>query len=234
MNTLEDLIFSYKNTQESHRLIHETLVRKTNEEPKLKELRDWVETNIWGFGERSFYWMFKLLCDRLPENMTFLEIGVFRGQTLALIKTIKPKAKIVGITPLDSTGDHWESDYEADIKKLHKTFNLCNPNIIKGLSTDETIIGKAIEFARYYYDVVYIDGGHAYDVIKWDLSKYPYMVKIGGYLVVDDCCNNLDIPMGMFAGIETVTQAVSEWEETQTDFKLLFSVVHIKVYQRVA
>ena len=230
MNTLEDLIFSYKNTAESHRLIHETLVRKTNEEPKLKELRDWVESNIFGFGERSFYWMFKLLTDRLPNDMTFLEIGVFRGQTLALIRTLKPKSKIYGITPLDSTGDHWESDYLADIVRLHETFELPKPYLYVGLSTDPNILNSLWE---EYNDIVYIDGGHSYEVVKSDMTHYPKTVKIGGYLVVDDCCNNLDIPMGMFGGIESVTQAVNEWEQTQTNFKLLFSVVHIKVYQRI-
>ena len=140
MKTLEELIFNYKDTPESHQAIHNELVRLTNEQPKLKELRDWVEACIFGFGERSFYWMFKLLTDRLPENMTFLEIGVFRGQTLALIRTLKPKSKIYGITPLDSTGDHWESNYEEDIAKLHGVWGLEQPNIIKGLSTDLEIM----------------------------------------------------------------------------------------------
>lgn len=230
MNTLEDLIFSYKNTAESHRLIHETLVRKTNEEPKLKELRDWVESNIFGFGERSFYWMFKLLTDRLPNDMTFLEIGVFRGQTLALIRTLKPNAGIFGISPMDSTDGHWESDYNKDVMRIHQVFSLINPRIIKGLSTDLEVM-RQVEHESM--DIVYIDGGHSYEVVKSDMKCYPKKVKIGGYLVVDDCCNNLDIPIGMFAGIESVTQAVNEWEQTQTDFKLLFSVVHIKVYQRV-
>jgi hypothetical protein len=163
----------------------------------------------------------------LPDNFKFLEIGVFRGQTLALIQTLKPNAKIYGVTPLDSTDGHWESNYEADIKHLHETFNLKQPNIIKGLSTDASVIIMALNL----YDIVYIDGGHTYDVVKQDVQNYTPMVKQGGYLVIDDCCHKYQIPHGMFPGIETVSKAVDEWN--QEGFKELFSVVHIRVFKKL-
>ena len=53
------------------------------------------------------------------------------------------------------------------------------------------------------------------------------------YLVVDDCCNNIPMPSGYFTGIESVTKAVNEWEAKQTEFELLFNVVHNKLYKKV-
>jgi hypothetical protein len=229
MNTIEELIEGWKDTPERHQSIHNILCEKTNETPHLKALRDWVEVSIFGFGERSFYWMWKLICDTLPDNFKFLEIGVFRGQTLALIQTLNPTAKIYGVTPLDSTDGHWESDYAADIKLIHDTFNLKQPNIIKGLSTDNEIIQQAMVLPPF--DIVYIDGGHTYDVVKQDIQNYSYMVKQGGYLVIDDCCHKYQIPHGMFAGIESVSKAVDEWN--QEGFKELFSVVHIRVFKKL-
>lgn len=232
MNTLKELQEAWRDTPESHQSIHNILIEKTNETPYLKALRDWVEVLIFGFGERSFYWMWKIICDTLPEKLNFLEIGVFRGQTLALIQTLKPKANIYGITPLDSTDGHWESDYAADIRLIHDTFNLKQPNIIKGLSTDESIVAHVLDkYKLQSMDVVYIDGGHAYETVKSDLEYYPPFVKQGGYLVIDDCCNKYKIPSGMFPGIESVSKAVDEWFPNEY-FEELFSVVHIRVFKR--
>lgn len=228
MNTLDELIESWKDTPESHKTIHLKFCELTNNTPHLKALRDWIEVSIFGFGERSFYWMWKLIADTQKPNFTFLEIGVFRGQTLALIQTLQPKAKIYGITPLDSTDGHWESNYKHDIEYLHDTFNLKHPNIIKGLSTEPDIITEA---NKRKYDIVYIDGGHTYDVVKQDITNYSAMVKQGGYLVIDDCCHKYQIPHGMFAGIESVSKAVDEWN--QEGFKELFSVVHIRVFKKL-
>ena len=228
MNTIEELIEGWKDTPERHQSINNILCEKTNETPHLKALRDWVEVSIFGFGERSFYWMWKLICDTQKPNFNFLEIGVFRGQTLALIQMLQPKAKIYGVTPLDSTDGHWESNYEADIKLIHDTFNLKQPNIIKGLSTEPEIITEA---NQRQYDIVYIDGGHSYDVVKQDIKNYTPMVKQGGYLVIDDCCHKYQIPHGMFPGIESVSKAVDEWN--QEGFKELFSVVHIRVFKKL-
>lgn len=229
MNNISELQTAWKDTPESHKAIHNLFCEKVNETSSLKALRDWIEVSIFGFGERSFYWMWKLIIQELPEDLKFLEIGVFRGQTLALIQTLQPKAKIYGVTPLDSTDGHWESDYEGDIKHLHKTFKLKQPNIIKGLSTDIETVIEVDKTGKY--DVVYIDGGHSYDVVKSDLLHYTKQVKQGGYLVIDDCCNKYQIPNGMFPGIETVSKAVDEWYPNER-FTELFSVVHIRVFKR--
>jgi predicted O-methyltransferase YrrM len=227
METLSELIENWKDTSESHQRIHDLFCQKTNQNPKLKRLRDYVEANAFGFGERSFYWMWKLITDDLKNNLKFLEVGVFRGQTTCLISLLKPNAKVTGITPLDSTDGHWESDYKKDIEHLHELFLTEQPNIIKGLSTDQEIIKQA----KGKYDIVYIDGGHQYEVVKSDLINYPSMVKKGGYLIIDDCANKYQIPFGMFGGIETVSRAVDEWKNQE--FKELFSVVHIRAFKKL-
>ena len=233
MNNLNEVSLFWTDTPEGHRVMNDIFIKITNDDPQLKEYRDWIESNIFGFGERSFMWMWKLLIDEMPENFSFLEIGVFRGQILALIELLaqrtEKKADRTGVTPLDNTDGHWDSDYRADIIKLHKTFNLNAPyRIIKGLSTDHEIIKQA----KKEYDLLYIDGGHTFDVVKSDLKNYPQMVKVGGYLIIDDCCNKYQIPNGMFAGIESVSKAVDEVFPNES-FKELFSVVHNRIFKRV-
>jgi hypothetical protein len=206
--------------------LHDFYCQKTNEVPELKELRDFVEQNAFGFGERSFYWMWKLIVDKMPKHFSFLEIGVFRGQTLALIQMLANLADkecdIYGITPLDTTDGHWESNYKADIRLIHEKFNLKHPIIIKGLSTDENIIDLITERP---FDIVYIDGGHSYEVAKSDILNYAPLAT--NTLVIDDCCNDLDIPYGMFPGIQSVTDAVRDTiKQTHS-----YNVVHNKVWE---
>ena len=42
------------------------------------------------------------------------------------------------------------------------------------------------------------------------------------------------MPFGFFQGIQPVTDAVLEWEQTNIgkDFEFVFNVVHLKVYKR--
>jgi hypothetical protein len=226
-DNLNQVVSSWQDTPEAHRLLNETFTDNVNADPKLKDYRDWIEQKIFGFGERSFLWMWKLLVDELPENFSFLEIGVFRGQILGLIRMLAPKANITGITPLTSEGGHWESDYKADIKLLHDTFKLKQPKIIKGLSTDEEVLTQV-----NMYDVIYIDGGHSYEVAKHDVYKYSSFVKVGGYLVIDDCAHKYSLPDGYFKGIDSVSKAVDELLPNEY-YKELFSVVHNRVFQRI-
>lgn len=217
----------------NHLELHNDYCEKVNKIPELKELRDWVEHTAFGFGERSFYWMWKLIVDEMPQEFSFLEIGVFRGQTTTLIQILArlagKKVHVYGVTPLDSTDGHWESDYEMDIAYISEMFEVNKPQILHGLSTDKQII----EFASTMkYDLVYIDGGHEYEVIKSDLEHYPQLAT--KYLIVDDCANKFDIPFGMFAGIESVSRAVDEFLPPYTDnknFEYLYNVVHNRVWK---
>ena len=228
INSIEEATSIWRDVPEVHRGINDSFTQAVNNTPKLKAYRDWIESNIFGFGERSFLWMWKLLLDEVPEPK-FLEIGVFRGQIIGLVRMLSPEAEITGITPLNSTGGHWESDYKADIKHLHDIFTLKQPEIIEGLSTDQNVMDQVKD---NLYDIVYIDGGHDKPTASHDIKFYSQLVKPGGYLVIDDCCNKYNLPDGYFRGIQPVSEAVDEVLPNE-QFRELFSVVHNRIFQRV-
>lgn len=237
--TLQELKDNWIDEPNYHKTIHETFIENVNNDELLNQHRTWVEQNVFGFGERSFHWFWKLLIDEMPKQFSFMEVGIFRGQILSLInvlsKSIGKKATVYGVSPLDNSDGHWDSDYETDVSTIHKQFNVADKyTIYKGLSTNENIIQQTLNIAPY--DIVYIDGGHTTVVVTSDLTHYPNMVKKGGYLVIDDCCNNMSMPWGFFQGISSVTNAVLEWEKTEIskEFEFQFNVVHLKVYKRVA
>lgn len=232
---IEKLKSEWVDTPGHHSKVKHEFDDAVNADAELKELRDWVEVNVFGFGERCFYHMWKIIVSQELYGFDFLEIGVFRSQTLALIRLLSNRyeknANITGITPLDSTDGVWESNYEEDIKTIHNEFKLEHPIILKGLSTDPEIIKKASEKK---YDMIYIDGGHTYDVVKSDLKHYSPLVKVGGLLVMDDAAARMSMPFGFFQGIEDVTKATLEWhKENEDKFEFMFNVVHNVVYRRI-
>lgn len=234
--TLADVQKIWKDNPETHQLINEGFISKVNDVPELKAHRDFVENHIFGFGERSFQWMWKLIVDEMPKEFTFMEIGVFKGQTLSLCKLladwIGKKAKRYGVTPLSTEGGVWDSDYKRDIKIIHDEFKLKNDyTLIVGLSEDPATIEEA---SKIPLDILYIDGGHEERHITNDIDNYAHLVKPGGYLVIDDCCNSMRMPFGYFQGIEPVTKVVDDkLPLTGTkDWEFILSVVHNRVYRR--
>jgi cephalosporin hydroxylase len=211
---------------------------KVNADKELKAYRDWIEANAFGFGERCFLWMWNEIVKKMPDEFTFMEIGVFRGQILALVSLLAErhgkKVRRIGITPLDTSDGHWESDYEADIIRLHDVFNIkddyelirldsTNPNAIKLASNNPP-------------DVLYIDGGHTYEVVKSDLTHYLPILKVGGTLVIDDCNNAIPMPWGYFQGIQSVSRAVDEVlpREGSTEYwKHELNLVHNRVLTKL-
>lgn len=230
---LSDLKENWIDIPEYHKNVHESLVDKVNLTPYLKAHRDFVEQNSFGFGERSFPWMWKLIVDEMPTMFSFLEVGVFRGQILSLIELIAIKSgKYVartGITPLNSTEVHWESNYKADIERIHDEFDLFKDYVlIEGYSTDLKVIDRA---SKQYYDIVYIDGGHTNEVIKSDIEHYAPLVKKGGLLVIDDCACKYHMPWGYFQGIESVCVEVDKILPND-QFEEIGNVVHNRIWRR--
>lgn len=229
-----DLQLCWKDTKESHKEIAEALAHRTNQIPQLKAHRDFVESNSFGFGERPFVYMHKLLVDEMPSEFTFMEIGVYKGAILSLYRLLADmsgkKVKRYGVTPLSTAGNFEDSDFGKDIKTIHDQFGLEKDYIIlKGLSNDPEIISEVV---NYRYDILYIDGGHDYKTVTKDLLYYTALINKGGFLVIDDCANDLDLPENYFFGIESVTQAVNDFDLPSKGFEFLFSVGHNKVYKK--
>lgn len=251
---LRDIVESYIDAEPHHAALLARFHSNVNAVPYLRGHRDFVEQNSYGFGERYFHYMWKLLIDQMPSRFSFLEIGVFKGQVLSLVKLLARETtracEIVGITPLTSAGDQYseyvEDDYADAIKSMFDTFELSmeNVEILQGLSTDPAIHRRAAE--RAPFDVVYIDGSHDHDVVVNDLRHFAIHVSRGGFLVMDDASCDLNLPRQfrapgtrapeekVFRGYEDVSRAVRELVDPNPDFRHLFACGHNRVWQRVA
>jgi hypothetical protein len=230
--TLQDLRANWQDTPEYHKQIHEEFTELVNIDPMLDAHRTYIENHIFGMGERSFQYLWKILLNELPENPKLLEIGVHKGQILSLWKLLKPDADVYGITPLDGQGTGWrDDDYLAHIINIHKDFELDKPAIHKGVS--ESSSSKMFAESIGELDCLYIDGGHERRHIDNDLSFYAPLVKSGGFMVIDDACCDMKMPWGYFQGIVDVTEGVLAYMNTFGDeWEFMGNVVHLRIYRR--
>jgi len=241
--SLQDLISRYEDSPEAHRAMWDHCLAQVQATPYLKEHRDFVEAGGYGYGDRPFHWVWHCLARELPPGFKFLEIGVFQGQTLSLMQLAArecgKQAHIYGITPLSSEGDkyatHPDIDYVARMAELHRRFNLKSPTLLCGQSFDPRIQARAEEMGPF--DLIYVDGCHDYEVALDDLESYGLLVRPGGYLVLDDAGNDLELPAdllpGGFKGLEDVNRAL--WNSRVVDhyFDQQFAVGHLRVFRRV-
>ena len=243
--TVENLGDFYEDDEETHTRIWTNFKALVNSTPMLKDHRDWVVNNNWGYGNRAFHWMWNVLVQQAPKQFKFLEIGVFKGQTISLISLLnqqyKKNGQVYGVTPLSKTGDkyatHPDVDYEQHIQQIYAQFGLSGDDLtlIQGYSNDPEIIEIAADQGPY--DFVYVDGCHDYEVVVSDLTKYGDMLKVGGYLIVDDSSNHLKIPDGLirmnWRGLIDVSNAVRDVTEKDGRFIHRFAVGHNRVFQRI-
>ncbi len=228
--TLQDWQMLWHDTEAFAEAIHKMFGHYVNKTPSLKYHRDWIEKNGMGMGERSFQWMWKLIIDEMPEKFTFLEIGVFCGQILSLVRMLadeqKKDAVIYGISPMDERGGEEPRDYFKLVEQVHDLQGIRKDyEIRQGLSQEQEIIDKTPPL-----DILYVDGNHSYEGALSDLKNYTPFIKPGGYLVVDDCANDFKMPWGYFQGIQEVTDAVRDFDKS--GFEFVFSVVHNKIYKK--
>jgi hypothetical protein len=89
-DSLSERMERYENSAASNEAVYWDFTARTDQVSFLKEHRDWVEENHWGFGDRAFHYMWLLITHHLCSNAsdgppTVLEIGVYKGQVLSLL-----------------------------------------------------------------------------------------------------------------------------------------------------
>jgi hypothetical protein len=240
MNTLEDVIELYKIDYDGkHRIIYDCFKNNAvNYENGL--LRTHYEKTD-GFGELAFYWNWLLLVKSMPDHFKFLEIGVYKGRVLSVIQLLSnifnKSAQIYGVTPLENLGDKYsnydKADYLACIQKSFTALDLTfeNTTIINGLSQHGHIVAEAREQAEY--DIVFIDGCHDYEIVCLDIKNYSPMLKVGGYLVLDDASSLLKGAYGQFLGHQDVARAIQSVLDNDDRYAHVYAVGHNRMWKKM-
>jgi hypothetical protein len=214
------------------RLFHQLLPNE------LRLHRAYFGTNMRGFGEDAFHVMWFLLF-REFKPASFLEIGVYRGQTLSLAALLSRlngvACRVHGISPFTPAGDA-VSKYVEDVDYLRDTlenfehFSLPRPELLKAFSTDAE---AKVMIRATAWEMVYIDGNHDYEVARQDWEVCSESVKAGGIIVLDDASLDTGFrpPLFATAGHPGPSQVAREVDSQR--FLEILRVGHNRVFQKI-
>ena len=171
---------------------------------EIKLHRKYFQEENRAFGEDAFTIMWYFLYEKF-EFKNFLEIGVYRGQTitlLALLAKMKDrKINVYGLSPLKDANDsvtfYAKLNYKEDIEKHTKYFDLNSITLIEAYSNDLTSINFVNSKS---WDCIYIDGSHDYEIVKNDFELSFQNLKKGGVIVMDDSSLFINNFYGQFKG----------------------------------
>ena len=205
----------------------------------LRAHRAYFETGGRGFGEQAFHVMWFLLFREFAPK-SFLEIGVFRGQTLSLAALLARHFQhdcfTQGISPFSSAGDavsryRRDVDYQADTLQNCAHFSLPAPALLKAYSTDEAA-QKLV--ASRAWSVIYIDGNHDYEIARRDWDLCAAHLEPGGLIVLDDSGLTTGYAPPVFAtgGHPGPSRLAQELDRTR--FREILQVGHNRVFQKIA
>jgi hypothetical protein len=206
---------------------------------ELKKHRRYFLQDQRGFGEDAFHVMWWMLFREL-RTARFLEIGVYRGQTLSLAALLQRElginGSVVGISPFSASGDSVSRyrehlDYMADTKANFAHFGLAEPELVQAFSTEAAACDRV---TQNYWDAIYIDGNHDYEVARADWDLCAAHVAAGGVIVLDDSAlgTTFQPPAFATAGHPGPSRVAREVDETR--FREILRVGHNRVFQRIA
>jgi len=200
---------------------------------------DNIPRNPRGFGEDAFHVLWFLLF-REFKPASFLEIGVFRGQTISLAALLARsggwKCEVFGISPFTSAGDsvsryRKDIDYYPDTLANFDHFGLPHPVLLRAYSTDSAALDLIGSRA---WDVIYVDGNHDYEVARKDWEACSRTIKPGGVIVLDDAGLTTSYRPPVFAtgGHPGPSRLAQEIDRSR--FRELLQVGHNRAFQRVS
>ena len=192
-----------------------------------------------GFGEDAFHTMWHLLF-REFQPADFLEIGVFRGQTISLAALLsrmngKP-CEVFAISPFTPAGDSVSRyrrnvDYYQDTQVNFDQFSLPHSTQLRAFSTDETALTL---ISGRPWEMIYIDGNHEYEIARKDWEACAQSVKPGGIIVLDDAglTTSFQPPVFSTKGHPGPSRLAQEIDRAR--FREILQVGHNRVFQKIA
>ena len=206
---------------------------------EFRQHRQYFTQNKRGFGEDAFHTMWFLLFREFrPKN--FLEIGVYRGQSLSLAALLAREFKldclVQGISPFSPAGDavskyRRDVNYYDDTLKNFAHFKLPQPSLLKAYSTDPA---AAQLIATRAWDLVYVDGNHDYEIARQDWDLCAKNLAPGGLIVLDDASLNTEYRPPAFATAGHPGPSRLAKEINQSPFVEILRVGHNRVFRKTS
>ena len=155
-----------------------------------------------------------------------IEIGTNIGRTAVLLakilKTINRQTKIISIDPFSFATDE---TYNPKGNYFHYT-TLMHQQDLHGICIPVTAYSQDISHIfRDKVGLLFVDGSHQYDDVIKDLNYYSELVRVNGYVFVDD------YGIGSYPG---VYRAFEEWLATHDNYEVAFKEDYFVLAKKIS
>ena len=151
---------------------------------------DWRE--IEGFFSEQDAADYRYLYGLLPNGAASVEVGCFRGKSLACVSDIilKSDLRVLAVDPFDivDNPEYVEPGVETRKTGMYEDFvstmDLCG---IQNQVFVETGLSEIVAYNIHdEFDLVFVDGNHDYEPVKADIDAWGPLIKEGGILCGHD------------------------------------------------
>jgi|SaaInlStandDraft_3_1057020.scaffolds.fasta_scaffold40227_2 predicted O-methyltransferase YrrM len=136
----------------------------------------------------SGHWLICAAISKSTNINRILEIGTYTGEFTAILSKLFPESEIVTID-LPEYDPILRNSYNRDNNDLYNDFktaqnyNIDKSNNVNLLLTNSLFLNDKVNGK---FDLIWVDGGHNYPEIAWDLCNSYNLLNDGGILMCDD------------------------------------------------
>ncbi len=120
------------------------------------------------------------IVSQLKPNSDILEIGTFKGQTSIFIAKLRKDINIITIDNHEGIPEEGFYSSKDEVDSSIKRNNLSSQIKHKEISSQEFLPEKK-------FDLIFIDGDHSYEGVKFDFEKFKHYLKEDGTIIIHDC-----------------------------------------------
>lgn len=161
----------------------------------------------------------------LARPGSYLEIGVRRGRSMAMVSSQSPRCEFVGfdmwITGYGGNDNPGGDFVEQELRRLG------HEGPVKMIDGDshETVPAYFAANPDAYFDLITVDGDHSRRGAMADLECVIPRLKVGGILVFDDICHPAHPELaGVWAEVMRAHPELSSWEYADVGFGVAVAV----------
>lgn len=168
------------------------IYNKLTADKYLEFVKNYYKEGLKNFGDKWVYADINTVLYGVCKNIkieSYLEIGVRRGRSMAMVASLSPNCKIAGF-------DLWIQNYAgADNPGKDFVRNEMSKLGFKGSleffdgDSKKTVPHFFESNPETYFDLITVDGDHSWGGAVTDIKNVLPRLKVGGVLVFDDICS---------------------------------------------
>ena len=140
------------------------------------------------FGKDSVHWLLFSAISIADQVKQILEIGTGQGDSTLILSRLFPEASILTVD-LPANDPITRSTYGRETDENFKDYvrlrsrNTEQPSVNMVCSNSFFLLDV---IGNQEFDLVWVDGGHLYPEVAWDLANGFHVCRRGGWLLCDD------------------------------------------------